>query len=226
MRTKNLASVSLLVLVSSLQAAHAAQDGVDVSALAAPPAVGAVSRATTAGGLAALGTTSASPTVAAQDVAGASATGADTAPAVTAVEPQTKAAKLFRAGEELIMHAINLVGVRYKYGGSDPDSGLDCSGFVQHVFKEAVGLALPHNAYSISLQGRRVAQTELQPGDVIFFNTLKRAFSHVGIYIGGNRFVHAGRSNQQVEVSELDSYWVKRFDGARRLIDHREDETK
>jgi cell wall-associated NlpC family hydrolase len=221
MRTKIFASVPILVLVSSLQGAYAAQDTPEMSALAAPQAVGTAVRPATAAGLGAL-----AGNLPGQEPAAPVAEATPQPPEATAEPQQSKAAKLLRAGEELIIHAINLVGVRYKYGGADPDSGLDCSGFVQHVFKEAVGLALPHNAYSISLQGRRVTQTELQPGDVVFFNTLKRAFSHVGIYIGGNRFVHAGRSNQQVEVSELDSYWAKRFDGARRLIDRRDDDAK
>lgn len=128
------------------------------------------------------------------------------------------ASRIVRAGEDLIMQALSLVGVRYRWGSADPAHGLDCSGLVKLVFGQAAGITLPHNAYSISLQGEKVAMDDLKPGDLLFFNTLRRAFSHVGIYIGDNRFVHAGSSSKQVEVVEFDQYWVKRFNGARRLV--------
>lgn len=134
----------------------------------------------------------------------------DTAP----VEPaQSKAA-------DLMMYALSLVGVQYKFGGKSPDTGLDCSGFVGHVFKHVASLALPHNAYAISLIGQKIAPHELQPGDLVFFNTLRKSFSHVGIYLGDNRFVHATSSSTgKVEISDLrDSYWKTRFNGARRML--------
>jgi len=119
---------------------------------------------------------------------------------------------------ELIVQAMGLVGVTYKYGGNSPESGFDCSGFVSHVFKEASGIILPHNAYQMSLVGQRISSKELQPGDLVFFNTLKRAFSHVGIYIGDNKFIHSPSPGRAVEVVDMkDSYWTKRFQGARRI---------
>lgn len=120
--------------------------------------------------------------------------------------------------QDLVLYALSLNGVRYKYGGRNVDTGFDCSGFVRYVFAQVAGLTLPHSASTISRSGAQVARSELQPGDLIFFNTLRRAFSHVGIYVGENRFIHASSSkNGYVVVSNLnEKYWTKRFDGARR----------
>jgi len=121
---------------------------------------------------------------------------------------------------DLMMYALSLVGVNYKYGGKSPDSGLDCSGFVSHVFNHVANLPLPHNAQAISRAGKRIASAELRPGDLVFFNTLRNAFSHVGIYLGDNRFVHASSSSTgNVMISDMsEKYWAKHFDGARRLL--------
>lgn len=120
---------------------------------------------------------------------------------------------------DVIMYALSLIGVSYKYGGTSPASGLDCSGFVKHVFDQTAGLSLPHNALAISRLGNKIPTSELQPGDLVFFKTLRRAFSHVGIYLGDNRFVHAPTSGGGVEiVSMKESYWAKRFNGARRIL--------
>jgi len=115
--------------------------------------------------------------------------------------------------------ALDLIGIRYHRGGTSPETGFDCSGFVSHVFKQGLGLYLPHNAKQISKEGEVVAKGELQPGDLVFFNTMRRAFSHVGIYLGDNKFVHAPRSGTTVRVEDMnDSYWRKRFNGARRVV--------
>lgn len=120
---------------------------------------------------------------------------------------------------DVALYALSLSGTAYKYGGSNPETGLDCSGFVEHVFSEAAGIKLPHNARGISQLGRKIGIEELKPGDLVFFNTLRRAFSHVGIYLGNNQFIHASSSRTgDVMVSDMsDSYWAKRFNGARRL---------
>lgn len=121
--------------------------------------------------------------------------------------------------EDIPMYAVSLVGSPYRPGGTSPDTGLDCSGFVDHVFKQTTGINLPHDSHAISEIAQPLAQTELQPGDLVFFNTLHRAFSHVGIYLGDDRFVHATSSHTgAVMVSSLnDPYWRQRFDGARRV---------
>lgn len=120
---------------------------------------------------------------------------------------------------ETLMYALSLVGVNYKYGGKSPETGLDCSGFVSHVYQQAAGLILPHNARAISMFGHKIAISELQPGDLVFYNTMRHAYSHVGIYLGDNRFIHSASTGSGVEVVNMNgNYWVKRFNGARRVI--------
>ena len=121
--------------------------------------------------------------------------------------------------DDISMYAVSLVGSPYRAGGTSPDTGLDCSGFVDHVFRQTTGIQLPHNSLAISEATRPLEQTDLQPGDLVFFNTLDHAFSHVGIYLGDDRFVHATSSRTgTVMISRLsDRYWHERFDGARRV---------
>lgn len=120
---------------------------------------------------------------------------------------------------DLALYALSLNGTVYKYGGRDPETGLDCSGFVGHVFREAGGVTLPHSASAISQIGKKIGVQELKPGDLVFFNTLRRAFSHVGIYLGNNQFIHASSSRSgDVMISDMtERYWSKRFNGARRV---------
>jgi cell wall-associated NlpC family hydrolase len=120
---------------------------------------------------------------------------------------------------ELTSTALDLIGVRYKWGGVTPDAGLDCSGLVQFVFQQVTGVTLPRTAKEMSRLGETVSLSDLKPGDLVFFNTRRFAFSHVGIYLGDNRFVHAPRRGREVEVATIDAgYWQKRFNGARRLV--------
>lgn len=122
--------------------------------------------------------------------------------------------------QQTIGKAIDLIGIRYRRGGTSPETGFDCSGFVGHVFREGLGLYLPHNAKQISKEGQTVSRTDLQPGDLVFFNTMRRAFSHVGIYLGDNRFMHAPRTGAEIRVEDMSqSYWVKRYNGARRVVE-------
>jgi len=119
---------------------------------------------------------------------------------------------------DVLVNALSLTGVRYKYGGNSPETGFDCSGFVRYVFKQATSLSLPHNALAISRLGQTVPKEELKPGDLVFFNTLKSAFSHVGIYLGNNRFIHSPSSGGKVKVESMqDGYWAKRYNGAQRI---------
>lgn len=114
--------------------------------------------------------------------------------------------------------ALGLIGVRYKRGGTSPETGFDCSGFVQHVFREGMGLILPRTSREISKEGLAIKKTELQPGDLVFFNTMRRTFSHVGIYLGEGQFIHSPRSGGKVRIEDMrDSYWAKRYEGARRV---------
>ena len=135
---------------------------------------------------------------------------------LTALLVQTAQAE---PSDDISMYAVSLVGSPYRLGGTSPDTGLDCSGFVDHVFRQTTGIQLPHNSLAISEATRPLDQADLQPGDLVFFNTLNHAFSHVGIYLGDDRFVHATSSRTgAVMVSRLsDRYWHERFDGARRV---------
>jgi cell wall-associated NlpC family hydrolase len=122
--------------------------------------------------------------------------------------------------ETTLDKALDLLGIRYRWGGSKPETGFDCSGFVRHVFHEGLGLDLPRSAREQSRTGEPVARDELQPGDLVFFNTMRRAFSHVGIYLGDNLFVHAPRRGGRVRVEDMSGrYWTKRFNGARRIAE-------
>jgi cell wall-associated NlpC family hydrolase len=137
--------------------------------------------------------------------------------------PSTSGARSFLSGVagkagDVVVGALNLIGVRYRWGGSSPDSGLDCSGFVRYVFQDTLGLALPRRAEEMSRVGEKVRVADLKPGDLVFFNTMRRTFSHVGIYIGDNKFVHSPSTGSTIRVDDMDdAYWEKRFTGARRV---------
>ncbi len=120
----------------------------------------------------------------------------------------------------LALEAMSLIGIHYKLGGTSPEKGLDCSGLVRYVFREADGTELPRTSSEISRVGEKIDKKDLQPGDLVFFNTLKRAFSHVGIYLGDNKFIHAPSSGGAVRIDSMDlAYWKARFNGARRIND-------
>jgi cell wall-associated NlpC family hydrolase len=124
---------------------------------------------------------------------------------------------------ELALRAMDMIGIRYKFGGNSPEFGLDCSGLVRYVFKEAWGKNLPRTSEEISRVGERVETKDLLPGDLVFYNTLKRGFSHVGIYLGDNKFIHSPAAGGKVRIESMDvGYWKKRFNGARRMIDPEE----
>jgi cell wall-associated NlpC family hydrolase len=119
---------------------------------------------------------------------------------------------------DLVVNALGLIGIHYRFGGNSPDAGFDCSGMVRYVFQNALGLDLPRRAEEISRVGVKVDRDELKPGDLVFYHTLKKTFSHVGIYLGNNRFIHAPSAGGSVRVEDMnESYWQKRFNGARRV---------
>ena len=119
---------------------------------------------------------------------------------------------------ELVVDAMGFLGVPYKRGGNTADTGFDCSGFVRAIYEQSVGLLLPRRAEQQAAATQRIDKTELQPGDLVFFNTLQRAFSHVGIYVGEGKFIHSPKPGAQVRVESMGvNYWSSRFDGARRV---------
>jgi cell wall-associated NlpC family hydrolase len=117
-----------------------------------------------------------------------------------------------------LIHALEAMGVRYRYGGRSPETGFDCSGLITHIFERAWGMLLPPGTEALSKVGVAVKRKELEPGDLVFYNTRNRPYSHVGIYLGQGRFLHAPRPGAYVRVESLQTpYWRERFDGARRL---------
>ncbi|HLL19818.1 MAG TPA: C40 family peptidase [Rubrivivax sp.] len=119
----------------------------------------------------------------------------------------------------LVMAAMNFMGVPYRRGGNTAEQGFDCSGFTRYVFEHSIGLVLPRRADQQAHDAglATIKQEELRPGDLVFFNTMRRAFSHVGIYVGEGKFIHSPRSGGQVRIEDMrQAYWSKRFNGARR----------
>lgn len=120
---------------------------------------------------------------------------------------------------DLVLTAMNFIGVNYRRGGTQVETGFDCSGFTRHIFENSLGLVLPRRAAEqASAPGLlKISQDDLKPGDLVFFNTLRQTFSHVGIYIGDGKFIHAPRTGTSVRVEDMrEAYWVQRFNGARR----------
>lgn len=119
---------------------------------------------------------------------------------------------------DMLLQAISLMGVAYRFGGSNPSTGLDCSGFIQYVFKKSLKVNLPRTAAEMARVGRSVDRSELMPGDLVFFNTRGFSYSHVGIYLGNGKFIHSPRTGKTIEVAPLSqSYWVSHYNGARRV---------
>jgi len=119
---------------------------------------------------------------------------------------------------DVIFYALSMVGINYRWGGTSPQTGFDCSGLVNHVFRQIAGLVLPRDSYAMARLGRPVSFEDLKPGDLVFFNTMRRPFSHVGIYLGDKRFVHAPAAGKTVHVVDItEPYWAARYNGARRI---------
>ena len=153
-----------------------------------------------------------------QNAAGVMLYSADDNKSQTQVNAETAPLSWQDKAQEVLINALSLTSIQYKYGGSSPATGFDCSGFVRYVFRNAANLSLPPTARAIAQIGKSVKKDDLQPGDLVFFNTLKKAFSHVGIYIGDNKFIHAPSTGKSVQVDSMqNSYWSSHFEGAQRL---------
>lgn len=119
---------------------------------------------------------------------------------------------------DLVSTAIGFLGIPYLRGGNSAETGFDCSGFVRAIYKETIGLVLPRSADQQASATQKIDRSELKPGDLVFFNTMKRTFSHVGIYLGEGKFIHSPRSGSSVRIEDMRiPYWNVRFDGARRV---------
>jgi cell wall-associated NlpC family hydrolase len=137
-------------------------------------------------------------------------------------EPAAATAPVIHATDRassVAMQALAHLGTPYRAGGLSPQSGFDCSGLVAYVYREGAGLALPRNTFELSHLGAPIERAALMPGDLVFYNTQRREYSHVGIYLGEDRFIHAPSSGGEVRVEYLRAdYWTRRYSGARRVI--------
>lgn len=132
----------------------------------------------------------------------------------------SRQAGLSGVGHEVTLYALGLIDTGYRFGGKNPDAGLDCSGMVSYIYGQAAGVNLKGSAADIARAGRPVKRGELRPGDLVFFNTRNAPFTHVGIYIGDERFVHAPSSNGRVRIDRMNTrYYAQRFDAARTYFD-------
>jgi cell wall-associated NlpC family hydrolase len=119
---------------------------------------------------------------------------------------------------DLVVTAMGFLGVPYRRGGNSVETGFDCSGFVKAMYEQTIGLVLPRRANEQAAATQTIDKKDLQPGDLVFFNTMRRAFSHVGIYVGNGKFIHSPKPGAEVRVEDMGvSYWARRFDGARRV---------
>jgi len=120
---------------------------------------------------------------------------------------------------DVALQALAYLGTPYQAGGLSPQTGFDCSGLVAYAYRQGAGMALPRNTYALSQIGKPIAAEALKPGDLVFYNTQRREYSHVGIYLGEGRFIHAPSNGGSVRVESLGAnYWARRYNGARRII--------
>lgn len=134
--------------------------------------------------------------------------------------PLRQARPASEQGNEVAIYALGLIDTGYRFGGKNPEAGLDCSGMVSYVYRQAAGLKVSGSAADIARRGKEISRAGVRAGDLIFFNTLNRPFSHVGIYIGDGRFVHAPSTNGRVRIDRLDNrYYAQRFEMARSYFD-------
>ena len=132
----------------------------------------------------------------------------------------TRSSRYSEKGIEVTLFALGLIDTGYRFGGKNPEAGLDCSGMVSYIYDKAAGLEVRGSAADIARRGQKIARDDLRPGDLVFFNTLGRSFSHVGVYIGNDRFVHAPSSGGHVRIDELGQrYYARRYEAARSYFD-------
>ena len=125
----------------------------------------------------------------------------------------------------MLLQSMDLIGIPYKWGGNTPDSGLDCSGFVRYIFKKSLGITLPRTAAEMSKLGKKVPINQLEPGDLLFFNTFGgRRISHMGMYLGNNQFIQSPRTGKTIEVTELSGYYREKLIGAKRIVEQGKDD--
>lgn len=136
------------------------------------------------------------------------------------VPPVAERQSISERGQDVAIFALGLIDTGYRFGGKNPEAGLDCSGMVSYIFGKAGRLKVGGSAADIARAGRPVERSSLRPGDLVFFNTRNASFSHVGVYIGDDRFVHAPSTNGRVRIDQMGSrYYTQRFEAARSYFD-------
>jgi cell wall-associated NlpC family hydrolase len=141
-----------------------------------------------------------------------------TTPTMTGIgsQPPQESAQTQSKRGDITFFSLGLIDTGYRFGGKNPEAGFDCSGMVSYVFREAANIRVSGSAANIAKRGKEIDKEQLQPGDLVFFNTLGRSYSHVGIYIGDGRFIHAPSTNGKVRIDQISNkYWAKRFEEAR-----------
>jgi len=142
------------------------------------------------------------------------------APPTPEKPPEPTRIEYSETGQEIAIYALGLIDTGYRFGGKNPAAGLDCSGMVSYIYNKSAGIKLVGSAADMARKGRSVERKRLRPGDLVFFNTRNASFSHVGIYIGDDRFVHAPSSNGRVRIDPLSAtYYAQRYEAARRYFD-------
>ncbi|MBX9599049.1 MAG: C40 family peptidase [Burkholderiales bacterium] len=141
-------------------------------------------------------------------------------------QPATTTKQSQDAISNMLLQSVSLMGIAYKWGGNTPDTGMDCSGFVRYVFKKSLGINLPRTAAEMAKVGKRVNINELQPGDLIFFKTMGGSrISHIGMYLGNNKFIQSPRTGENIQITDLSGYWVKHYVGAKRVVQENSDDS-
>ena len=126
----------------------------------------------------------------------------------------------------MLLQAVSLMGIPYKWGGSNPETGMDCSGLIRYVYQKSLGINLPRTAAEMAKVGKRVSIDKIQPGDLLFFNTRGFNSSHIGLYLGNNQFLQSQKTGTDIQITELTGYWRAKFNGAKRIVEEDEDSTQ
>lgn len=139
---------------------------------------------------------------------------------VSTKTPLTLVADFPAKAAEVVMQSMSLIGTPYRFGGATPGTGLDCSGLVRYVFLNSFGKILPRSSAEMIRFGVKIPSTEMRSGDLVFYASGRGGISHVGIYIGANRFIHAPSTGGSVRIDSIDNdYWKRHFVGARRIVE-------